>query len=126
MIVLLPEEEIFSGMSVLFAAAVKLVFAVSAVFGVYVIEPPRVAAPVGVLNEPELPEKLTFPLPVAAIAAENVVVPVSVSPPAMVCADPNVLKIKLAAPPASGSVYTREAAGAVALIVVVLVVPKTS
>jgi hypothetical protein len=57
---------------------------------------------------------------------DAVKVPEDVSPPAIVCAEPNVDKIKLAAPPASGMVYVLETAGAVALIVVVFVVPNLS
>ena len=47
-----------------------------------------------------------------------------VSVPPMVCV-PAVIT-KLAAPPASGMVYTREAAGAVLFIVTVLVTPSTN
>ncbi len=52
--------------------------------------------------------------------------PDNVSPPAMVCADPNVLIIKSAEPPASGIVYVLEASGMGVgdVIVIVFVVPK--
>ncbi len=49
----------------------------------------------------------------------------AVRPPAIDCPLPDVDMMKLAAPPASGIVYVREATGAGLVIVVVKVVPNT-
>ncbi len=67
--------------------------------------------------------KLSAPV-VSVKPLDAVRVPDEVRPPAIVCAEPKVLKIKFAAPPASGMVYTREAAGAGAVNVMVFVAPN--
>ncbi len=85
---------------------------------------PIVHAPVDVVKAPDDPEKLMAPA-VAVIPAPSIKPPLVVRPPAIDCPLPDVDKMKLAALPASGSVYVLEAAGAVALMVVVFVVPIT-
>ena len=91
---------------------------------VIVVAPgPIVTAPEGVEKVPEEAEKSTFP-DVTVRPLEAVRVPDEVRPPAIVCAEPKVLIMKSASPPASRIVYVLAAEKVGAVKVTVLVTPK--